>query len=202
MGAPLFAASGREILWDRLAAWSRNWTAAGFGAVHILGRSRQICDSAMSMAAVTSCEVRPPLSPEARAADYSTIGFLAPNELPDLPRKQDKPAMAPLFRKLGAGSSSFSLVFIRPEMCNHCPQSHAEVVAGIKAGTCHGNAFTGLTKVIGVPSRMQAVDLHSSADVCKVHAPPPYCSEYEACLLPSVPITGHLPKHPLHPQPR
>ena len=177
----------------------------------------------MSMAAVTSCEVRPPLSPEAdatgkgfcdhrlydmlglyyaRAADYSTIGFLAPNELPDLPRKQDKPAMAPLFRKLGAGSSLFSLVFIRPEMCNHCPQSHAEVVAGIKAGTCHGNAFTGLTKVIGVPSRMQAVDLHSSADVCKVQAPPPYCSEYEACLLPSVPITGHLPKHPLHPQPR
>lgn len=202
-GAPLFSNDNQVIRWDRFASWSGNWSRAGFLTIHILGHSEADCQSAIRLPNV-GCEVRPALSTVseasggrlcfhrlynmlglyyAQAAEYAIVAFIELEEWPlALSTSQASISFSAVFKGLRERKDPFALAYIRSEACDHCPASHSSLVAAVRANLCNNNSIFWHSRVIGIPSRLHSVDVHSSVDICNVQHPPHFCEQFVACV--------------------
>ena len=103
---------------------------------------------------------------QARAAGYASVAFVDVDEQP--PR--DGAALSAALASLLAGRRPFASFFFHPSWCDGaCPGSTAEFAEMMRSGTCDTSHLHGsvdhetVAKVIGVPSRMTAMRVHSAA---------------------------------------
>ncbi|KAL1524542.1 hypothetical protein AB1Y20_019434 [Prymnesium parvum] len=194
---PPAAGGGEAFRWDRLAAWSANWSAAGFGTIQTVGPSEEACHTARKLAAV-GCEAR--LDAEdagsatclrqlyntlglyyARAAAYTAIGFVGVDERPDVRQAQRGMPVAPsFFDQLQQGGAPFVRLAVRGEECDQCQRAHADEAASPGGPPmCKENVSEALlTRFVGIPSRM-----HSPFHLCNMKARPQHCDKFEGCIL-------------------
>lgn len=127
---------------------------------------------------------------QARAAGYSTVAFIDIDELP--PVQGDIASFLAAIAQLRASDEAYASVFFRPTLCSRCPANSKELVDLSRSKACNSSALwsgerlkISVAKVIGIPSRMRSIEVHSAEPA------PPLPRKYVGCLQhPAPPFEG------------
>ena len=199
-GVPLFLKSGWNLSRSALKARNDGWRAAGFDDVHVIARSRELCDTLQSL--VSGCEVRAAADEDAlrrsggyfdqrlyntlglaytQAAGYAAIAFVDLDESP-----------GPYGANLGLALQSlrtsgwpYVRAFRFPHLCknSYCPASRWDMEKAVSDGRCDARLIAkrpNEVKIIGRPDSLTSVGVHDvKLSAASTH--PPY-GIYHACI--------------------
>ena len=201
-GVPVVFQSGWTLSRSALKARNDGWRAAGFDDVHVIARSRELCDTLQSL--VSGCEVRAAADEDAlrrsggyfdqrlyntlglaytQAAGYAAIAFVDLDESPGAYESSVGLAL----QSLRTSGWPYVRAFRFPHLCksSYCPASRWDMERAASDGRCDARLGSlerrpNVVKIIGRPGSLTSVGIHDvEPSAASIH--PPY-GIYNACI--------------------
>ena len=199
-GVPVFFQSGWTLSRSALKARNDGWRAAGFDDVHVIARTRELCDTLQSL--VSGCEVRAAADEDAprrsggyfdqrlyntlglaysQAAGYAAIAFVDLDESPG----PYEASLGLALQSLRTSGWPYVRAFRFPHLCknSYCPASRWDMEKAVSDGRCDARLIerrTNEVKIIGRPDSLTSVGVHDvKLSAAWIH--PPY-GIYNACI--------------------
>ena len=199
-GVPVVFQSGWDLSRSALKARNDGWRAAGFDDVHVIARTRELCDTLQSL--VSGCEVRAAADEDAprrsggyfdqrlyntlglaysQAAGYAAIAFVDLDESPG-PYEAN---LGLALQSLRTSGWPYVRAFRFPHLCknSYCPASRWDMEKAVSDGRCDAsaaNAGRNEVKIIGRPDSLTSVGVHD-VKLSAAYIHPPY-GIYNTCI--------------------